>query len=165
MLTLREWCTAPDVSVNRIVPGVATLNGCIYVVGGEQESNSLASGEFYDPKDEQWSDIANMEIARCEFGLCALNGYLYALGGWVGGDIGGTIERYDPNMDQWRLVGNLQEPRFSMGVVPYEGIHLFITYKFMINTFKIDRSNLYGWRLFCESTIFTRFIMLQSSHR
>lgn len=117
----REWCTAPDMSVNRIVPGVATLNGCIYVVGGEQESYILSSAEFYDPKCEQWSNIANMQVERCEFGLCAVNGYLYALGGWSGGDIGGTIERYDPKLDMWRLVGNLPEPRFSMGIVSYDG--------------------------------------------
>lgn len=120
----REWCKAPNMTVSRIVPGVAALNGNIYVVGGEHGSNSLACGECYDPQENQWKQIASMIIPRCEFGLCVWNGYLYAVGGWVGGDrgdIGGTIERYNPHTDVWSPVGRLPQPRFSMGVVSYEG--------------------------------------------
>ncbi|KAI4461309.1 kelch protein [Holotrichia oblita] len=118
----REWSTAPDLLVNRIVPGVATLNGRIYVVGGEQESNSLSCCECYDPQLNSWKLIASMIVPRCEFGLCALNGYLYALGGWIGDDIGGCIERYDTKKDEWKHVGVLPQPRFSMGVVAYKGL-------------------------------------------
>lgn len=118
----REWCKGPDMSTNRIVPGVASLNGRIYIVGGEQVSNSLASGECYDPLENRWFLISDMIVSRCEFGLCSLNGYLYALGGWVGSDIDGSIERYDTKLNEWRLVGSLPEPRFSMGVVSYDGL-------------------------------------------
>lgn len=117
----KEWSRGQDLKINRIVPGVTTLNGKIYVIGGEQESNSLVCGECYDPLNNQWSFISNMIVPRCEFGLCSLNGYLYAMGGWVGDDIDGTIERYDSNLDKWMLVGSLPEPRFSMGVVSYNG--------------------------------------------
>lgn len=79
--------------IKRILPGVTTLNGKIFVVGGEQESQILANGECYDPVSDTWSDIDTMVVPRCEFGLAALHGYLYAIGGWVGDDIGGTIER------------------------------------------------------------------------
>nr|XP_022915944.1 actin-binding protein IPP [Onthophagus taurus]XP_022915945.1 actin-binding protein IPP [Onthophagus taurus] len=118
----KEWTTAPDLIVNRIVPGVATLNGKIYVVGGEQESTSLNSCECYEPDEPCWKSVASMIVPRCEFGLCALNGYLYALGGWVGSDIGGCIERYDSRIDEWKHVGVMPEPRFSMGVVTYAGL-------------------------------------------
>lgn len=50
--------------ISRILPGVASLNGCIYVVGGEQESKILANGECYDPLDDKWSQIASMVIPR-----------------------------------------------------------------------------------------------------
>lgn len=80
--------------IGRILPGVTTLNGKIFVVGGEQESQILANGERYDPEIDKWTPIDSMVTPRCEFGLAALHGYLYAIGGWVGDDIGGTIERY-----------------------------------------------------------------------
>lgn len=37
-------------STGRILPGVATLGGLIYVVGGEQGSQILADGEVYNPE-------------------------------------------------------------------------------------------------------------------
>ena len=122
----REWYNVPDLLVDRIVPGVATLNGKIYVVGGEQVSNTLACCECYDPEENSWSMVASMIVPKCEFGLCALNGYLYALGGWIGDDIGGYVERYDPKVDEWKHVGMMPEPRFSMGVVAYESECIFI---------------------------------------
>ena len=117
----REWNKVPDMTVNRLVPGVAALNGHIYVVGGEEGSSILSSCERFEPQTNQWTQVASMVVSRCEFGLCALDGYLYAMGGWVDTDISGSIERYDPKIDEWRLVGSLPEPRFSMGLVSYEG--------------------------------------------
>ncbi|XP_054272226.1 actin-binding protein IPP-like [Macrosteles quadrilineatus] len=118
----RRWYQAAPMGIGRILPGVAALNGRIYVVGGEQESQILANGEVYDPSEDSWTPVASMVVPRCEFGLCALGGELYAVGGWVGEDIGGSIERYDPSLDEWMLHGELPEPRFSMGVVSYEGL-------------------------------------------
>ena len=36
--------------IARILPGVAVLNGRVYVVGGEQESLIMANGEIYNPQ-------------------------------------------------------------------------------------------------------------------
>lgn len=117
----REWIKIPNTNQNRIVPGVAALHGLIYVIGGEQESSILSSGECYDPLKKQWHDIADMLKPRAEFGLCALDGYLYAMGGWMGGSIGAQMERYDPERNVWEEIGMLPESRFSMGVVAYQG--------------------------------------------
>lgn len=46
--------------IGRILPGVSTLNGRIYVVGGELESQILANGEMYDPIDDAWTAVAAM---------------------------------------------------------------------------------------------------------
>lgn len=89
---IREWCDVKPMNIGRIMPGVAILNGCIYVVGGENESLILSNGECYNPIEDKWSPVAGMTVPRCEFGMAALNGYLYAIGGWVGDDIGGSIE-------------------------------------------------------------------------
>jgi actin-binding protein IPP len=113
-------------SIERILPGVAALEGLIYVVGGEQESKILANGEVtdiffgtlvaryniciqpptwlhvsnalqvYNPQEDFWTPIETMIIPRCAFGLTAFENYMFAFGGWVGEDIGGSIERYDP---------------------------------------------------------------------
>ena len=43
--------------IGRILPGVAVLNSKIYVVGGEQESQILANGEWYDTQADTWNKV------------------------------------------------------------------------------------------------------------
>ncbi|XP_055547071.1 actin-binding protein IPP [Wyeomyia smithii] len=118
----REWIESAPMQIGRILPGVASLGGKIFVIGGERGSQILANGEVYDTQNNNWEAMAPMIVPRCEFGLCALGGTLYAMGGWIGEDIGGSIECYDPMKNDWRMVGDLPEPRFSMGVVSFEGL-------------------------------------------
>ncbi|XP_053625830.1 actin-binding protein IPP-like [Plodia interpunctella] len=118
----REWEELAPMGIARIQPGVATLGGRVYAVGGEQGSQILANGEVYDPQTDKWSNISPMREARCEFGLTGWNGHLYAFGGWVGSDMGASVEVYDPAADQWAPAGRMPEPRFGMGVVNFEGL-------------------------------------------
>ncbi|XP_072944194.1 actin-binding protein IPP-like [Epargyreus clarus] len=118
----REWEEMSPMRIARIQPGVATLSGRVFAVGGEQGSQILANGEVYDPSTDKWSNIAPMKEARCEFGLTGLNGNLYAFGGWVGSDMGSSVEVYDPTTDEWTVTGQMPEPRFGMGVVTFEGL-------------------------------------------
>jgi actin-binding protein IPP len=108
--------------IGRYLPCVATLNGRIFVVGGEDEYDVFEAGECYDPCENEWIKVASMVMPRCQFGLCALYGNLYAFGGLAGpAFIVESIEKYDPAKKKWRLEGDLPEPRFSMGVVSYDG--------------------------------------------
>ena len=50
--------------VGRILPGIAVMNGCIYVCGGEVDSQILANGEVYDPNEDTWTETASMTIPR-----------------------------------------------------------------------------------------------------
>ncbi|XP_044755911.1 actin-binding protein IPP [Coccinella septempunctata] len=124
-ISAKKWIRVPDMSIDRLMPGVATLNGQIYVVGGETYSYVLSSCETYNPLTNQWNHVANMHTPRCDFGLCALDGYLYAVGGWVNDkepNMCDSIERYDPKSDQWTVIGHLSEPRFSMGLVSHDDL-------------------------------------------
>lgn len=118
----QEWLEAAPMKIGRIQPGVATLGGKIFVIGGERGSQILANGEVYDPQNNSWSTVSPMIVPRCEFGLCPLGGTLWAVGGWIGVDIGGSMECYDPVKDMWSEIGEMPEPRFSMGVVSFEGL-------------------------------------------
>lgn len=117
-----KWSEVAPIGIGRILPGVALLDGKVYVVGGELESCIIANGECYDPRDNIWNSISCMIEPRCEFGLCSLDNYLYAFGGWIGEDIGGSIEIYNPKINKWTIHGDLPEPRFSMGVVAHDGL-------------------------------------------
>lgn len=45
-------------AIGRILPGVAVMNSKIYVVGGEQESQILANGEWYDTQADSWNKVS-----------------------------------------------------------------------------------------------------------
>lgn len=117
-----SWKRVAPLACGRIQPGIALLQGRIFVAGGEVGSEILASAEVYDPIDDTWTQTAPMTVPRCEFGMCAHNGHLYAFGGWVGEDIGGVIECYDPIRDAWSVIGKMVEPRFSMGTVVLDSL-------------------------------------------
>lgn len=56
-----KWYTGVNpMEIGRILPGVAALNGKIYVVGGEHECQILADGEAYDPLTNTWTKVASM---------------------------------------------------------------------------------------------------------
>ena len=50
--------------IGRILPGIAVMHGCIYVCGGEVESQILANGEVYDPNEDTWREMASMIVPR-----------------------------------------------------------------------------------------------------
>lgn len=53
-------------AIGRIQPGVVSLDGVIYVVGGEQDSQILANGEVYNPRDDTWSSVNTQFLIFCK---------------------------------------------------------------------------------------------------
>lgn len=53
---------------------VATLNGCIYAMGGCQNQKKLKTAERYEPDTNQWTMIASMHKRRAEAGAATLHG-------------------------------------------------------------------------------------------
>lgn len=44
----------------RILPGVCSLGGKIFVFGGERGSQILANGEVFDPINNTWTMVNNL---------------------------------------------------------------------------------------------------------
>ncbi|KAK3583237.1 hypothetical protein CHS0354_015417 [Potamilus streckersoni] len=121
----QQWYTMPSIQYARSSHGVGVVNGCICVVGGENDSLIYDSVESYDSVTHEWMMLPGMTTPRCGLGVCTLDNYLFALGGWVGSEIGDTIERYDPDQKKWAVVGKMTTLRFAMGVVGEAGL-LFV---------------------------------------
>lgn len=54
---LNEWNDASPMNTGRILPGVETIAGKIYVFGGERGSQILANGEVYDPQVRNFIEL------------------------------------------------------------------------------------------------------------
>ncbi|TRY95530.1 hypothetical protein DNTS_010987 [Danionella cerebrum] len=115
------WTTVSSLHQARSGLGVATLEGMIYVVGGEKDSMIFDCTERYDPVTKQWAAVASLNSPRCGVGVVSCHGALYALGGSIGSEIGKTMERYDPADNKWEVIGNMAVPRYYFGCCELQG--------------------------------------------
>lgn len=110
-----DWQTAslhsiagPTIERSRF--GVVSLNRKIYLIGGYQGQQALATGECYDPDTNQWTPIAPMAQARAAFGICHLKGFIYVVSGSE--QDARSVERYDPCTDSWSSMASLNGEKF-----------------------------------------------------
>lgn len=100
------WTTKAPMSIPRIYPGVAALDGILYAVGGDSAATSgtgvEARVETYDPATNRWTTRTPMPVPRAGLGLTVLGGTLYAVGGFNDRDILVTVEAYDKAGDTWK---------------------------------------------------------------
>ena len=59
------WTQIADMLNRRRNAGVASVNGLLYVVGGDDGSSNLNSVEYYNPQTDTWITLqTTMEVAR-----------------------------------------------------------------------------------------------------
>ena len=119
------WTTGADLPLGVHHPGVAALNGTLYVAGGYAETGATDSVWAYDPAADAWEARAPLPTARGALGLAALDGRLYAVGGaedHLGGPVTGTVEAYDPAADAWTELAPLPTPREHLAVAAGAGV-------------------------------------------
>jgi len=62
-----------DMNYARRNAGVITINGFLFVIGGDDGTSNLASVEMYNPKTDVWAVIpSNMTIGRSYTGVCVI---------------------------------------------------------------------------------------------
>jgi N-acetylneuraminic acid mutarotase len=90
---------------------VAGPDGLIYVLGGLNDTGTLASVEAYDPEANSWQTPAPMLTARRDFAaVVGPAGHIYVFGGMCGGAATACAEKYDPGSDSWTHLSDLPGP-------------------------------------------------------
>jgi N-acetylneuraminic acid mutarotase len=107
-------------------PGVAALDGLVYVAGGYRidDMTERSTVWAYDPETDAWERRADLPTPRGALGLVASDGRLYAVGGArrrLGGPVSGAVEVYDPATDRWQRRAELLTPREHLAVVAGSG--------------------------------------------
>jgi Kelch motif len=103
------WSRGPDFPVAVDHAAAATLDGVVYVAGGN--SAGLARASLYRLDATGWTELGSMHHPRGALALVALGGRLYALGGIAGGGEVAPVEAYDPAIGTWSDVTTLPLPR------------------------------------------------------
>ena len=96
---------------------MATLNGKLYVVGGNhdetQSGGASALVDCFDPTAGDagvWTRLPYMGAGRSHAGVAALDGMLYVVGGCSDGDAEGpisSVECYNLSTDRWSYLAAL----------------------------------------------------------
>ncbi|GFV20449.1 kelch-like protein 10 [Trichonephila clavipes] len=103
-------------NVQRSDASATTLNGRIYIVGGFNGSECLASAEFYNPHTDQWTVTPSMKQRRSGVSVISHHGRIYALGGFNGISRLVNGEKYDPETDQWSSIPDMFNPRSNFAI-------------------------------------------------
>lgn len=67
-----------------VCPGVVSVAGRVYAVGGFNSSVRERTVDVYDGGRDQWSSVASMQERRSTLGAAVLADVLYAVGGFNG---------------------------------------------------------------------------------
>lgn len=107
-----QWETISSYPVAAHHAGAATLDGKLYVVGGNGIRIVPRSDVFsYDPQQKIWERKADLPVARGALAVVSLNGKLYALGGGANKVALSTVDEYDPKTNIWTAKAKLPTPR------------------------------------------------------
>ena len=93
---------------------MATLNGCLYVIGGFDGNNYLSDVDAYDPLTNSWTSVSPLNDKRSAASIAVMKGRIFALGGFNGQFLS-SVEVYDPSINHWSYVRNMSIPRVHFG--------------------------------------------------
>jgi len=117
------WTSKANMPTARSVLTSSVVDEKVYVIGGlDQNSNSLATTEEYDPMTNTWTRKADMPTPRFGHCACAVNGRIYVIGGLNrGAGFRATVEEYDPATDTWTAKANMPTARASLSCSAVDG--------------------------------------------
>ncbi len=104
--------------------GAAAVGGKIYVIGGNNGTDSTDTTFDYNPVTGIWTEKASMPMPLEGFGIATLNGRIYITGGFSTlidcYPCAGTYE-YDPRSDSWTPKADLPTGRNALASVALNG--------------------------------------------
>uniref|UniRef100_I3JX77 Kelch-like protein 36 n=1 Tax=Oreochromis niloticus TaxID=8128 RepID=I3JX77_ORENI len=103
------WVERQPMSLARGWHCMASLDNLIYAIGGSDDHEDTSERfdilkvESYDPRSDQWTQIAPLLLPNSEAGLAVWAGRIYVLGGfsWESMAFSRATQVYDPDKGAW----------------------------------------------------------------
>lgn len=97
--TNTAWATTTSLPDGTKFTDATVVNGCIYVVGGEEDASTLSSDVFYACPNNNgtitsWNTAPSLSAASNRMGVTSFSGYLFGVGGNVAGPATTNTVRY-----------------------------------------------------------------------
>ena len=95
------WQTTASLNTAISFSAGTTVNGCIYNVGGEDNTGTLAIVQYACPNANgtisTWYNAPNLSTATTDMGIATYNGYIYGVGGYTSAVTNNTQFAYVDN--------------------------------------------------------------------
>lgn len=152
-----HWTTKAPLPIELHHAGAVAYNDQLYVIGGFTKSflsvwHPIPNVHRYDPKTDEWTELAPMPTARGALAVAEVEGKLYAIGGYNGTENPDPVEVYSLNTDSWSSVTPLPTLRdhltaVSIGRRIYAiGGRVGLNYHQNLGTVEVYDSNTNEWR-------------------
>ena len=122
---LGSWTTGAALSTPRRAAAALTVNGKIYLVGGEDADspgNYPSDVRIYDPTSASWSTGAAFPQPRAGLALLAKGGTLYAIAGENAAGFSSAVHAYDLAADGWSTHSSLPLGLARPGAIVFDNI-------------------------------------------
>ena len=103
-------------SVQRYIPSCASLNGELYVLGGDPWPKSC---EKYNFRTKKWTNLGSMNNPRSGFTSCIFDSKIVAIGGDYGTH--SSAEVYDATNNTWTECKGMTVGRYGIAGVVVSG--------------------------------------------
>jgi N-acetylneuraminic acid mutarotase len=126
------WRTLAPMPQGSNHPGIAALDGKIYVAGGFEGPGHMRSTDrfyVYDPANDTWRTLPPLSSPRGSPALAALNGRIHAISGRTVNADGAlpVHEVYDPAANRWTMAAPIPVGRDHVGIGVVDGkIHIYV---------------------------------------
>lgn len=121
-----QWTAKAPMPTARAESAAGTINGRLYVAGGEDGTKPLAALEVYDPSTDTWTAKTPMPAAINAAASAVINGRLYVAGGAALNDPTqpgpfNTLYSYDPATDTWTTLAPMPTPEDGAAAASING--------------------------------------------
>ncbi len=121
-----RWTQRSPMPSARSLAAAALLNGRLYVVGGENSQQDLATLESYDPTIDVWQPLTPRPVAARGVAAAVLDHQLIVAGGCSENTALSRVDSYTPQDDSWNELAPLPAPRCGGVLLNWQGQLIYI---------------------------------------
>ena len=114
------WSKSGSMFENRTRFDCVSVQGKIYLCGGQNDTATLNTVEVFDSKTQTFQYLTPMNHARSGCAVAAIGGFLYLAGGHNGTNAMDIVERYSIEENRWEDVTPMQTSRNGLKLVEHE---------------------------------------------
>jgi hypothetical protein len=116
-----EWTSLTPLPERFSAGAAASLDGRIWVVGGNSETTSGRQVFAYDVKSGRWTEEPALPAPRTNLAVVPEAGKLYAIGGLDPVEATKTVFVYDPSTRRWAKAAPLPKALQALAAVAFRG--------------------------------------------